>query len=198
MVEPRGRNEIGGLATTDRWKWTKQGLPCHTASWSGRVWRGRCAERCTSSGDRMRGDDGQPQERSDGSTRTTGFSPFVERFHKLRLGKEFELWIPSWTLGSMPVPVTGARVSRGPRESGGGVCAHMATCVTRSVSSDDDHVECPNHELKRFTPLGRGCGVNRTAGCTSSAVPSGMARWRPCGSRNAWSRLRGRRESGGG
>ena len=76
----------------------------------------------------MRGDDGQPQERSDGSTRTTGFSPFVKLFHKLRLGKEFELWIPSWTLGSKPVLVTGNRVSRGPRDSGGGVRTHGDLC----------------------------------------------------------------------
>jgi len=128
VVEPRGRNEIGGLATADRWKWTKQGLPCHTASWSGRVRRGGCAERCTFSGVRKRGDDGQPQERSDDSTRPANISLFVGRFPTLRQGRAFGLWIPTWTLGFMPVLVTGARVSHGPRDSGGGVRTHGDLC----------------------------------------------------------------------
>jgi hypothetical protein len=69
----------------------------------------------------------------------------------------------------------------------------LANGVARPESSDDHHVECPRHELKGFMPLGRWHGVSRTAECTSMVVPLGTAKWRPCGSRNAWSRLRGRR-----
>jgi len=130
VVEPRGRNAIGGLASTDRWKWTKQGLPCHTASWSGRVRRGGCAERCTFSGDRKRGETANPKRgamarhgRRDSRRSSGSFTSFGK-------GTRSGLWISSWTLGSMPVLVTGARVSHGAGESGGGMLAHGELCGT--------------------------------------------------------------------